>query len=112
MLHAITVAYREVLDPAVGMAHEDLPPLSAALVRRVVQIAGARPREPMKDVAIHRDRGSWRAPGNGDLAQHRWTILWRAEGKGRPVRGERPCGGPALPAPPARQPVNQRPRRT
>src|SRR5258708_29592528 len=86
MLHAITVAYREVLDPAVGMAHEDLPPLSAALVRRVVQIAGARPREPMKDVAIHRDRGSWRAPGNGDLAQHRWTILWRDEGDRKSTR--------------------------
>src|SRR5260370_35408560 len=99
MLHAITVAYREVLDPAVGMAHEDLPPLSAALVRRVVQIAGARPREPMKDVAIHRDRGPWRAPGNGDLAQHRWTILSRDEATRRPRRGERRSGGPGRPPP-------------
>src|SRR5258708_12364162 len=97
MLHAITVADREVLGPAVGMAHEDLPPLSAALVRRVVQIARARPREPMKDVPIHRDRGSWRAPGNGDLAQHRWTILGRDEGKARPFTRQRQSGRPGEP---------------
>jgi hypothetical protein len=39
MLHALAVTYREVLDPTVGVAYKDLPPLGAALVRCDVEIA-------------------------------------------------------------------------
>src|SRR6202162_4904752 len=89
MLYTLALAHREVLDPAVWVAHKDLPPLGAATVRAVVQIARARPREAVNDVAIHCNRGSWSASRDGNLAQHRWTILGRHEGKGRPIRGER-----------------------